>query len=502
MAMTPSLGTDAAIDRRGWMYPRLAHRQVPLYAAPTLGVVAGCLTAVLGSLVASEPVKMAALPAAIALFFFLLVDRKILLLAILLLRSAGDIVFSATKVSLAGYQIGVGGLINAFVILIVLLLVIEKPGLLPRRMIAPWAGFLLAASAGVVLSPVKADAVRIFLSVLSYFAIFVSAFYVVKSPADFRFCVRVVLWSSMIPVIHALVEIATGGADLAAGGTRIQSTFAHPNIFAFYLVLVISLTLYMVKSTGETLSAQARTGLRLFMLLLLVLLLLTQTRSAWVACFTIFAIYGAIFERRYLVYIVLAPLLALLVPGVQDRLLDLAAGNEYMQYARLNSFAWRRMIWETGLQWMQPNHYLLGYGLDAFRHYSLVFFPLTDPSGSGSGAHNVYVQLLFEVGAIGLLAYLWLFSRLLRQLRAMLSLDRLGTFISIATVAGYMIISLSDNMLAYLSFNWYFWFVAGSACAAVDAHARRVSEARQSAPGMNSVLPGGQRLTPSVDRRL
>jgi O-antigen ligase len=485
-----------APTRQSLMYPRAT-----LFAGPFLGVVAGCLTAVLGSLAASDPIKLAALPAAITLLVLLLLDRKVLLLGILLFRSAGDIVFSATKVSLAGYQIGVGGLINAFVILIVLLLVIEKPGLLPRKMIAPWAAFLLAASAGVVLAPVKADAIRIFLSVLSYFAIFVSAFYVVRSPADFRFCVRVVLWSSMIPAIFALVEIAAGGGNFAAGGIRVQSTFAHPNIFAFYLVLAISLTLYMLKSAGETLSAQARTGLRLYMLLLLVLLLLTRTRSAWAACFTIFAIYGAVFERRYLFYLVLAPLLALLVPGVQDRLLDLAAGNEYVQYARLNSFAWRRMIWETGLQWMSSSHYFLGYGLDSFRHYSLTFFPLTDPTGSGSGAHNVYVQLFFELGAFGLLAFSWLLIQLLRRLWPMLSLDRLGAFISIATVAGYMIISLSDNMLAYLSFNWYFWFVAGAACAAVNAHARRASEARQSAPGMDSMFAGSRRVTPAMDSR-
>ena len=332
-----------------------------------------------------------------------------------------------------------------------------------------------------MIAPSKADAIRLYLSQLSYFAIFLSAFYVVRSADDFRFCVKVILWSSAIPAAYALVEFATGGGHTVTG-FRLKGTFTHPNIFAFYLTLVISLTLYLLKSSARALSPGPRLGLHLYMLLLLALLILTQTRSAWIACFTIFAIYGLVFERRYLVYLIVAFVVALLIPSVQDRLLDLGAGNAYVQYAKLNSFAWRRLIWESSLQWMQPDHYFLGYGLNSFPYYSLIFFPLADPTGTGAGAHSVYVQLLFETGAAGLLAFLWLFGRVLWFLKPMLSLDSLAAFVSIGSIIAYLIISFSDNMLAYLAFNWYFWFMVGAACSVVTVALKSRSDVRQPPP--------------------
>lgn len=456
-------------------------RALALAAAGLLGagVVGAAIPLYVGAM-GDGVARIMALPAGIALLAFLLFDRRALLILILVFRSAGDVVFEATRFSLGGYQIGVGGLVNAFVIMIVGLMVIENPRVLPRKAVLAWMVFLALAVAGVALSPFKADALRSCLALLSYFAIFCSAFYFVRSAEDFRFGVRIVLWSSAIPAVFALFQLATGSGY--GGGPRLYGTFPHPNIFAFYLVLVVSLVLYLLKSATRPPGFGAKVGLNLYMGLTLVLLLLTQTRSAWIACFTIFAIYGLLFERRFLAYIVVAPLLALLIPSVQDRVLDLASGNEYVQYAKLNSFAWRRLIWESGLQWMQPDHYFAGYGLESFRNFSLVFFPLVNPNGLGSGAHNVYVQLFFELGAIGLLAYLWLFTRMFRQVKPMLAVDRLGAFVALSALVAYLTISASDNMLGYLSFNWYFWLIVGSACAV--GFLRKPSPDRAGPPGM------------------
>jgi O-antigen ligase len=213
-----------------------------------------------------------------------------------------------------------------------------------------------------------------------------------------------------------------------------------------------------------------RFGLISYIILLLLLLMLTKTRSAWIACFAVFAVYAVIFEPRYLVYLIVMPFAALLIPGMRDRLLDLGTNNEYVQYATLNSFAWRRLIWETSLQWMRVEHYLLGYGLDSFRYYSPQFFPLAGKLNPG--AHNVYVQWLFEAGVSGLLAFVWLFGRLIWWLKSMFPADKLGAFVVISLVVEYLIISFSDNLIYYLAFNWYFWFIAGAGCAVTLAASR------------------------------
>ena len=427
-----------------------------------------------------------ALPAVLLLGLLLLYSRIMLLMLIMLLRSFGDVFFESTRVSLGAIQIGVGGLINVFVILIALLLVAEKPSVVPKKVVAMWAPFLIVALVSVMLAPVKGDAIRACLALISYFAIFVSAFYLVRSQDDFKRCVRIVLWSSVLPALYALVDIAVHGGVSGPNGARLQSTFAHPNIFAFYLTLVVSLGLYVLKSTRYSLSGRNRLILTGYTFLMLALLVLTQTRSAWIACFSLFAAYGLFFERRYLLYLLVIPLLAMLIPSVRERLLELGAGNEVVQYAKLNSFAWRVYIWESGLNWMRPEKYLLGYGIDSFQHYSPTFFPLAGKTHFG--AHNLYVQWLFELGALGLLAYLWLFARLLWLLKSLLPIDKLGGVIVISLVIQYLIVSASDNMVSYLVFNWYFWFVAGSACAvAVQAGTTKTKTKTKTNPKMGRV---------------
>ncbi|MEC5218509.1 O-antigen ligase [Actimicrobium sp. GrIS 1.19] len=419
--------------------------------------------------VEGSPTKAMVLPAVLLLGMLLLYSRVLLLTVILLLRASGDVFFDTTKVALGGMQIGVGGLVNVAVILIALLLVIEKPKLLPKKLAVIWLPFILLGMVGVALAPEKGNAVRLYLAQVSYFAVFVTAFYVVRTPEDFKRCVRIVLWSSVLPLLYGIGSIAVQGGVHGPNGARLQSTFAHPNIYAFYLTLVVTLGFYVLKSATYKLSGAQRVGLSAYLLLLMVMLLLTQTRSAWMACFGLFFAYGLLFERRFLWLMALLPVVAMLIPDVRDRVLELGSGNEVVQYAKLNSFAWRLYIWRSGLEWMRPSHYLFGYGMDSFAHFSPTFFPLAGKTNFG--AHNLYVQWLFELGALGLLAYLWLYGRLLWILKGLLPVNRLCGFMLLAMVVQYLMVSASDNMGAYLAFNWYFWFVAGSGCAML-AHAQ------------------------------
>jgi hypothetical protein len=46
-------------------------------------------------------------------------------------------------------------------------------------------------------------------------------------------------------------------------------------------------------------------------------------------------------------------------------------------------------------------------------------------------------------------------------------------------LAAYLLISMSDNILGYLVFNWYFWFLIGASCAIQGrgtTHASRATE--------------------------
>jgi len=56
-------------------------------------------------------------------------------------------------------------------------------------------------------------------------------------------------------------------------------------------------------------------------------------------------------------------------------------------------------------------------------------------------------------------------------LKGLAGSNRLGAFLLVVMVLQYLIVSASDNMAAYLAFNWYFWFMLGAGCA-LRAHAK------------------------------
>jgi hypothetical protein len=414
--------------------------------------------------------KLAAVPAVLLFAFLLIYDRKLTFIVIMVFRASGDIFLSFTRFSLGGSEIGIGGLINALIIGIALMLVFEKPREIPGRSVAMWWGFMLVSLASVFVSPTKADAVRTWLTMVSCFAVFASTFHLVKTREDFTFCVKLVLWSSVFPVFFGFVDIALNHASGGPDGFRVRSTFGHPNEFAFYLTVVLTLAFYRWKTMPVTKRSggPARMILACYMLVVISMLVLTKTRSAWLACALEFTLYAVLFERRYLLYMAGMAMLAPFIPGVADRLGDLGKGNEVTTYAQLNSFAWRVYLWESALNSMRPLQYLIGNGLLAFRESSQEFFPLA--GRVKWGAHSVFVQLIYEMGALGVASYLLVYLGVLRQLTRMLKLDKLGAFFLMVIVVNYLICAISDNMLDYLAFNWYMWFAVGAGCALVRAN--------------------------------
>lgn len=434
-----------------------------------LALVVGAAMPIYAGLMGDQVAKLAAFPALLMFGLLFLFDRKILLMLIIFFRAAGDNLLELTRFSLGGYPIGVGGLINAAVILIALMLALSKPKEAPKGLLLTWAAFLLIALFGVALSPVKSEAIRSWLALVSYFAIFVSAFHFVKTKEDFRFCAKLVIWSSVLPVLYSFVDVALNHGAGGPEGFRLRSTFNHPNVYAFYLTVIIPVAFYTLKSMPVARNGAARFFLGCYIFVLIGMLVLTKTRSAWMACLLCFVLYALFFERRYFAYLLVLGVVGLFIPGVADRLADLGQGNQVSTYAHLNSFAWRVFIWESAFHWTKPIHYFFGNGYQSFKEYSIIFFP--SAGHLKWGAHSVYVQLLFELGVVGVGSFLFVFYKVFAELTRMLKIDRLGAFFLIVVMFNFLVCAFSDNLLDYLSFNWYLWFMAGVGCALVRSGA-------------------------------
>ena len=418
--------------------------------------------------------KLMALPLLIALVMMVAYSRTMLLLIIVLLRGSTEVLFTDTRFAIAGTQLGLGGLLNAFAIVIAALLIFEKPQLFSRTITKIIGAFIVMCLFGVATAPERGDAIRLLLQLLSNFAVFIAAFYYVRTDEDFRSCIKLILWSSVVPAIYGVIQFALGeGYFVPDSGLRLNSTFSHPNVFAFYLTLIISLMFYVLKGGTFKVSTFLRIVFVLYLLVLMVLLVQTKTRSAWIACFALFFGYGLFFERRYLVYLLVGGACSLFIPEIGDRILDLTQGGSEVISSRstLNSFAWRVLLWTSALDSMEVLHYLQGYGLEAFYHDSTTFF--SESGGTNWGAHNVYVEIFYDLGLLGLASFVWMYGRLLGTLKSMIRFDKLGAFTLMFVIVEYLVVCASDNMLHYLSFNWYLWFLYGAGASLSELHRDR-----------------------------
>ena len=147
---------------------------------------------------------------------------------------------------------------------------------------------------------------------------------------------------------------------------------------------------------------------------LLVLLVLTQTRAAWAGAVIILMTYAGWVERRYLLGLLVIPFL-LLIPSVSERIADFGQGSEYTgrmqsEADKLNSFAWRELMWEFALKDAE-NTPLLGKGLSSFSGNSVRFFPL--PLLEGMDAHSGFIQAIYENGYVGFFCLVFVYLSVL-----------------------------------------------------------------------------------------
>src|SRR5690242_18905553 len=378
-----------------------------------------------------------------------------------LLRSSADPLFQSVPIRVAGMEMTAGALLNLAILALAGLMILARPAAsaFPFRV---WLPFLLVAGVSVAWAPEKGGAIRAFLVLLTYASLFALPFLV---RANFRHSanlLKAIIYSSIVPVTVGLLELAF----FLDPSARVKSVFAHPNVFAFYLMVVLGVIYFLLSSSAVQFTPFVRRLMIPYSWVLVGLIVMTQTRSAWVGAFAILTTYAIFINRRYLIVFPLLPLLVF-VPAVSHRLADLDRGTEYTgamnsRADAINSFAWRKLMWESALKDAASTP-LFGKGLASFAPNSLKFFPVADAKTyqKGIGAHSAYVQAFYETGAVVFICYFMicvaLFFRILRHFKS----DPRGAIMLSSTILAYMLANFSDNMFDYGPPNLYFWGFVG-----------------------------------------
>ncbi|AWN54583.1 O-antigen ligase family protein [Methylobacterium sp. 17Sr1-1] len=382
--------------------------------------------------------------------------------AVLLTRSALDPVFDMTKTG--GLEdMGVGASVNLAVLAVAVACVVTRPRVSTAPTAALWLPLLLVCFVSSRFAPDPGTAIRLVMLLATHAAFCLLAFYFVRDLADLRRFLLLIVAGSIGPTLYAGLQLAMGWAEFGEDGIRVYSSFPHPNIYAFYLMTVLAVVLTLLAGRSFALTPRLRRALVLYVPVLLALLLLTKTRSAWAGAGLILVTHGLLFDRRTLLYFLGLPVALLAVPEFAERLADLQQGNTMDAYEKLNSYAFRLLLWQGAMTWFWERP-LFGWGLSSFGHYVAQFVPLRLENDT-IDSHSVYVQFLFETGVIGFLAYLWLYARLLAQIGRLIARGERWAWMLLAMTAGYLSMAYSDNMLYYLIPTWYMWFVLGGACA-------------------------------------
>jgi len=411
---------------------------------------------------------------ALLLLLTRIIGVRQMLMAIILVRPSCDRVLDVAKAAF-GQSSGPGAAINALMIAMAIVALVHVPEAILSAPLLAWGSFLLLAAASLLHTANLRGGTQDFLDIVTYAAAFVLPYVLVNNGKAVARCLTVALASSVVPSAFALVEIAMRPAILT-GSQRLQSTFTHPNIFAFYIVGEVTLLLYLRCSTRFKLSASMRRAAFAYAVYLVFLLLLTTTRSAWLAMLLIMAGYSIVVDRRWLLPLLALPA-TLLIPGVSDRLSDLEFGTIDGGFTHLNSLAWRQVLWDDTFKWLANNPPgFFGYGLGSFQSYLPLFFS-RGKGLNGVGPHNAFLQIYFEMGIAGLASFVFLLATVATRLISGLGKDFAGCFTGLMLCIGFVIVCYSDNLLGYLQFEWFFWFTMGTMCASARL-ANELSHAR------------------------
>jgi len=291
---------------------------------------------------------------------------------------------------------------------------------------------------------------------LSFFALFLLGFFLFYDGRQVSWLIKTIIFSSLIPVAVALGQALNGGGFFDGSRWRVNGTFVHPNMLAFYLVFILTLLFFLFLSLKR--EAVEKYFYLFLSLPLLAVLVLTYTRGAWLCLIVVLLLIGLFRFRIFLIVSLTALILFYAVsPAIQERV------NSLVPFSASDSTVWRLDLWRDALSYAQARP-LTGYGAGTA---TIVIGQNRSYLLGSSEPHNDYIKILLELGILGLIIYASLIVSLLvklargwqRETRPRRQL--LFLFVLVFSLSFYLA-SVGDNLLKDSSLQWSFWALVGA----------------------------------------
>lgn len=389
----------------------------------------------------------------IASFFF----PRSAFIALLLLRTSVDFLTSEEVINLGGWSINFTSLVGVIVLIFGIVTFFKSKVWRNRPpLFNAWIAFLGLA---FILTPLSLSPSASLVELLrwsSFFSLFILGFCLFRTSQQTTQLIKTLIFSSLIPAIVALSQKLNRQEFFDGERWRVTGTFVHPNMLAFYLVLAITLSLFVF------LTLKKEAVQKYFYLFLICplsgALFFTYTRGAWIALFIVIFIIGLMRFRWFLASALVIIMLGYfaIVP-FQDRV------NSLITFSAVDSTSWRLDLWRDAWGYAQ-NNLIIGTGPGTA---PLVIAQNRSYLLGSSEPHNDYIKIILETGLIGLALYLFLICSLLWHLwqgfrRERFPRRRMLFLFTFVFAISFYISSIGDNILKDSSLQWSFWALNGA----------------------------------------
>lgn len=405
----------------------------------------------------------------------LTISLDLLLITLIFIRPSLDILGNiSVQLSNDLPPINIAGMI-AVISIILSLVIIRKKKIKWKEI--PLSRFILLFLALYVVFVAFAEDIAVAINevvrVVSFLMIFFAGYALVDSEEDLQTLIKVFIFSSIIPVLVSLMELITGQGIYTNPGfdNRIMGTFGHPNVLGYFLLVIISLIVYLF--LDHKIDKNNRDLMILYVGVLSVLLINTYTRGAWIGLFLLIvgvllilspgktikfsAISTPIVGVGLIVYTWLQAEVFFSWPRlagipIVSRMLGLFSADPS------DSILWRQQMWsdmfERGLE--RP---LTGFGtgmseIEVERVRGIMLGSLE--------IHNDYIRMFVEMGIWGFVVFCILVISILYTLWKYYRTTK-STFTLITLFLSFVIFmsSVWDNLLRGTVIMWLYFCILG-----------------------------------------
>ncbi|MEA2007285.1 MAG: O-antigen ligase family protein [Patescibacteria group bacterium] len=394
----------------------------------------------------------------VSLIMFLDVFYGLILL--LIARPVLDISSNLEIISVGPFSLNLAAILGIMTILFGITAIIKnKKKIRSLPLWWQWSLFLVVSFLSIAWSFSFSISISEWIRLGTVFSLLILGFLATNTFQETINLAKAIIFSAFIPAIFATYQFFTKNGftlNFEDVPNRIFGTFAHPNPFAYFLTLVLSLSLFFILKNKNRQKLLAT----LFFFVALSLLVLTYTRGAWLVLLGVIMLIGIVKYRKFLVLSLFLFLFAYIaIAPIHSRI------NSLVVQGPSSSIKWRLELWKDSLDYISERPFY-GFGIGTSEEVILqkrgFQFGSTIP-------HNDYLKLAIDTGIVGLASFIVLITSLLllwlKRLKQEASSNPekyLLLLIFTSFTATILTASAIDNILDATALQWAFWSMAGA----------------------------------------